>query len=101
MEYFRWTLFNGLTLFIMALTLGMALLRTRLRSRATWPLLYYLIILLFAVAFRYSLNLYWVAAGFAIALLVRFAPRPQAARVAEYSVLAYVFGRCFGLLMMW
>lgn len=102
MESFRFTLFNSLTLFIMALTLAMALVRARAPATANWPLAYYPVILGFAIGFRYSLSLWWVAAGIACAVLVRAAPRTRpAARVAEFGVLAYVFARSVALLLMW
>lgn len=101
MESFRFTLFNNLTMFVMAATLAMVLARARSRTAATWPMFYWLIVVGFALGFKYSLNLYLVAAGVLFALLVRFTRRPQPARMAEFGVMAYVFTRCLGLLLMW
>jgi hypothetical protein len=100
MEYFRFTPFNCITLFVMGLTLAMVVARAR-RSGGNWALAYYAAILAFAIGFPYSLNLFWVAAGLAAGLLIRFRPRNAPVRVAEYGVLAYVFARCVGLILMW
>lgn len=98
----RFTLFNNLTLFIMALTAAMALVRAKAPATANWPLAYYAVISGFALAFRYSLNLWWVAAGIVCALIVRTAPSARrVARAAEFAVLAYVFARSMALLLMW
>jgi hypothetical protein len=102
MEGFRFTLFNSLTLFVMVLTLAMALFRRRARPETAWPLAYYVVIAAFAIAFRYSLSLWCVGAGVVFALLVRFVPEARrAARVAEFGALAYVFARSVALLLMW
>ncbi|HWQ57216.1 MAG TPA: hypothetical protein VN442_26255 [Bryobacteraceae bacterium] len=101
MESFRFTLFNNLTMFVMATTLGMVLARAKTRTAATWPMFYWLIVVGFALAFKYSLSLYLVAAGVLLAMLVRFTRRPQPARIAEFGVLAYVFTRCLELLLLW
>jgi hypothetical protein len=102
MENFRFTLFNTLTLLVMALTVAMAVVRARTRPEAAWPSLYYAAVAAYALAFRYSLNLWLLAAGILAAALLRFAPRVRPyARVAEFAVLAYVFIRSAALLMMW
>ena len=101
MENFRFTLFNGITLFIMAATAGIAAIRIAGRNRSRWPLAYYPVLLGYALGFKYSLNPGWVAAGAALTLMVRAGVQPLAARIAEYAVLAYVFWRALGLLLLW
>lgn len=101
MEGFRFTLFNNLTLFVMAATVGMVAARARAPRKAVWPMAYWVLVLAFAAAFQYSLNMYLVATGILVAALLRYAPRPQPVRIAEFALLAYVFARCVGLLLMW
>ena len=62
MENFRFTLFNGITLFIMAASAGVAALRIARRDRSKWPLAYYPVLLGYALGFKYSLNP-WVVGG--------------------------------------
>ncbi len=101
MEDFRFTLFNGLTLLVMALTIATALARTGARRESNWPLAYYALALVFALGFPYSLNSYVIAAGVVLALLIRFGRPIRAVRLAEYGVLAYVVVRSVALLMLW
>ena len=101
MENFRFTLFNGITLFIMAATLGVAALRAAGRAGSKWPLIYYPVLLAYAVAFPYSVNPLWAAGGLALSLMVRFGVFAAAARLAEFVMLAYVFWRGLALLMLW
>ncbi len=101
MEGFRFTIFNSATLTVMALTVGMALARSRTGPEARWPILYYVPVAAFALAFPYSLNLYWVSGGILAALLVRYLPWQRPARIAELAVLAYIFIRSLGLLLLW
>lgn len=101
MENFRFTLFNGITIFIMAATLGVAALRAAGRAGSKWPLAYYPVLLAYAAGFPYGVNLLWAAAGLALSLMVRFGVFAWAARLAELVVLAYVFLRGLALLMMW
>jgi hypothetical protein len=101
MEFFRFTLFNSLTLVVMAATLGMVVARVRTPPTALWPAGYWVIVAAFALAFKYSLNLYLVLAGILAAVLVRNTARPRIARVLEFGVMAYVFTRALGLLLLW
>jgi hypothetical protein len=101
MEFFRFTLFNSLTLFVMAATLGMVAVRAMAAPAARWPAGYWVLVAAFALAFQYSLNLYLVAVGLLAAVLVRFMSRPMIARVLEFAVMGYVFTRCLGLLLLW
>lgn len=103
--YFRWTLFNGITLFVMALTAAMIYIRFRFPPEKTWPLFYYLAPIGYARAFGGSLNKYWVFAGLVFGLILRFeflgGPVPKVVRAAEIAVLAYVIVRGFQLLLLW
>jgi hypothetical protein len=101
MENFRFTLFNGITLFILALTIAIAIHRIRARKAGNWPLAYYVVALGFAFGFPYSLNLACVFAGLALALAIRLGFLPWAARWAELAIWAYVLARCMALLLMW
>ncbi|MFB3826997.1 MAG: hypothetical protein ACE15B_09515 [Bryobacteraceae bacterium] len=101
MENFRFTLFNGLTLFVMALTVATALARLARRRGSNWPLAYYALLLAFALGFPYSLNPYVIGAGAALALAIRFGRPAAPVRVAEYGVLAYVMARSVALLLLW
>jgi len=100
MENLRFTLFNGLTLLVMALALAVAAARLRGR-KAWWTWLCYAAMLGYALAFKYSLNVYvlLVSAGFALLAPSRLYGR--AARLGEFAVLAYVLVRSVALLLMW
>lgn len=103
--YFHFTLFNVITLFMMAATVVMAIKRFQLRLDTNWPLLYYAILVAYARSFRYSLNDYWLFTGVACALVLRFeflgGIFEKAIRAVELAVLAYVLWRCLGLILGW
>jgi len=101
MASFRFTLFNNLTLFLMALTAGAAVLRLRGRASSSWPLAYYAAALGYTFGFEGGLNPYGVFAGLISSLLVRLGIFPRQARVVELAALAYVLWRCLGLLLLW
>lgn len=101
MESFRFTLFNSITLFIMAATVGVAALRAAGRAGSKWPLAYYPLLLAYALGFPYSVRPLAAAVGLMLSLLVRFGVLALPARLAELLVLAYVFWRGVSLLMMW
>lgn len=101
MENFRFTLFNGITIFIMAATAGVAALRAAGRAGSKWPLVYYPVLLAYALGFPYSVHPLWPAAGLALSLMVRFGVFAFPARMAELVVLAYVFLRGLALVMLW
>jgi hypothetical protein len=97
---FRFTLFNDVTLFIMALTMGALVWRLKGRIDSNWPLVYWAIVLAYALAFHYSLNLYWILAGAALGLIGRFA-RHRLLRCIELPAFVYVWWRALGLLLGW
>ncbi len=97
----RFGLFNGITLFLMAATLGVIALRAAGRNGSKWPLVYYPVLLAYAIGFKYSVNPLWAAAGLALSMMVRFGVLALPARLAEMLVLAYVLWRGLALVMMW
>lgn len=100
MEYFRFTLFNNITLLIMGLTLALAFARWRGIQRSSWPLLYYAVLAAYAVGFDGSLNKWLVAAGLACGILLRFRKIWQI-RFLEVMIIVYVLWRTLGLLLLW
>jgi hypothetical protein len=99
---FRFTLFNSITLFIMALTLAAAFARFRLRPASPWFGVYYLVLAGFWKGFDGSLNSWWLAYGIACAVLLHFSSRALSwARIAECAFFGYVLWRCVGLLLLW
>jgi hypothetical protein len=103
--YFQLTLFNGITLFLGAATLGMLFARWHARSsRSTWFLLYYALVVAYWRTFGGALDWRWVVAGAAFGLALRFEFLGGAAltlvRAADYLFLGYVLWRCFAMLLM-
>ena len=102
--YFRFTLFNSITLFLMVLTGFMAWARFRFRLESTWLLLYYVVVLAYWKGFPYSLNTGWVLTGLAAAALLRFeflGGKPLLlVRAVELVFFGYVLWRCLGLLLL-
>jgi hypothetical protein len=101
---FKFTLFNSVTLFVMALTLWTAYARFRFRLMSNWFALYYLVILGFWLGFEGSLNTWWILAGIAGALVLRSGrargPLCRSARILELAFFAYVLWRSVGLLLL-
>ncbi len=103
--YFRFTLFNTLTLALMALTMVMVWVRLRFSLEKTWPLTYYVLVVAYAEGFPGSLSPYWVFAGVVVGLLLRFEFMGgvvlKGVRAAEFAVFGYVLVRSVQLLLMW
>ena len=103
--YFRFTLFNSITLFIMALTVFMIWARFRFRVESTWFLLFYVVILGYFRGFPGSLNVYWVLLGTACGFLLRFEFLGHGfvagIRGVELIFFGYLLWRCLGLLLLW
>ncbi len=103
--YFRFTLFNTLTLVLMFATMAMAWVRLRFSVEKTWPLIYYLMLIAYSEGFPGSLSSSWVFAGVVLGLLLRFEFMGGAvlkgARVAEFVVFGYVLLRGLQLLLLW
>jgi len=103
--YFRFTMFNDLTLGLMALTIWVAVARFTARTESNWPLAYYALLVAYWKVFEGGLNGYWVLAGVACGLLLRFeflgSIPLKIVRGAELAVFAYVLWRCAGLILLW
>ncbi len=103
--YFRWTLFNSLTLGIMGLTLLMVWIRFRFALEATWPLIYYGFLIAYSETFVGALSPYWIFAGVVAGLLLRFEFMGgfvlKGIRLAELAVFGYVIVRGLQLLLLW
>ncbi|MCL6506217.1 MAG: hypothetical protein K6T59_04250 [Bryobacteraceae bacterium] len=99
----RFTLFNAITLLIVAVTLvtGVALARRKLTPN--WPFAYYLLIVAYWKVFEGALNTLWVFAGLSCAVLLRF--RVPGGRVEQVvwwgalAALAYIFLRGVDLIL--
>ena len=102
--YFRWTLFNGCTLLLMALTIPVAVARLRGVLESNWPLLYYAALLAYWKAFEGGLSTYAVLLGVACGVLLRFeflgGVPLTFVRVLEYFFFAYVLWRGLTLVLM-
>lgn len=97
----RLTVFNSVTLFVMAVTVWMVIARFRYRVESRWFLLYYLLVLAFSRAFEYSLNTWWVCLGVAAGLVLRLAPGWTVVRAIELVFFGYVLWRGAALLLGW
>jgi hypothetical protein len=102
---FRFTLFNSITLLVMAATLWTGFARWRFRVDSNWFALYYFLILGFWFGFDGSLNTAWTMAGVAAAIVLRANPKRatvlNGARVLEAVFFGYVLWRGLGLLLLW
>ncbi len=103
--YFQITLFNIVTLFLMAATLIMAVKRFSLRIDSNLPLTYYGLLLAYWHGNAYTLDNYWVLGGLLCGLLLRFeflgGAVEKLIRSLELSVFAYVTVRCVRLILQW
>lgn len=101
MGHYPFTLFNGITLFILLLTLGLAWGRLRGPLAANWPLLCYVAIAGYTIGFSGGLNRYAVGAGVICALAIRLGFYPARMRLVELVALGYIVWRCVELILMW
>jgi hypothetical protein len=101
MGHYPFSLFNGITVSVLALTLVLVWRRFRGALAANWPLVCYAVIAAYTIGFSGGLNPYWVAAGVACGVAIRLGFHPSLVRWAEAIPLAYVARRCVGLLLMW
>lgn len=103
--YFQITLFNVVTLFLMAATLTMAVKRFSLRVDSNLPLTYYGLLLAYWRGNAFTLDTYWVLGGLLCGLLLRFeflgGAVEKLIRVFELLVFAYVAVRCVRLILQW
>ena len=103
--YFKVTLFNVITLILIGLTVWVIVTRTRGKLESNWPLVYYLLVLVYWKAFEGGLNFYCVYAGLASAVFLRFEFMGGIVltfvRVIEYFFLGYVIVRGLQLIFLW
>jgi hypothetical protein len=103
--YFQITLFNIVTLFLMAATLVVAARRFSASIESNWPLVYYGVLLAYWRGYAYTLDNYWVMGGLLCGLLLRFEFLGGAAekliRVLEVLVFGYVIWHCIKLILRW
>ncbi len=101
--YIRLTFFNGITLLMMALTIGMIVRRLKGRLESNLPLAYYVVLVLYTRYYEGTFNQYWVFAGVVFALFLRFeflARRFEKFMLAaEFTVFAYLLWRGVALVL--
>ena len=100
---FRFTLFNNITLLVMAFTLWTGVTYARNKLDSNWPFLYYLFVLAYWKIFEGSLNTYWIFGGLICVLPLRFellgGRVRDIFRWLEIAALAYIFLRGVDLLV--
>jgi len=101
MPYFQLTLFNSITLFIMALTVLAAVIRFTSGTDTNRVLICDSVLLGYTLAFRYGLNTYVVLASIGCAVLIRFGMFGSALRWVELVLFAAIVWRCIGLILLW
>ena len=103
--YFQVTPFNVITLILLGLTVWVIVARTRGQLESDWPLVYYLLVLVYWKVFEGGLSPYWVYAGLVSAVLLRFEFMGGIVltfvRVIEYIFLGYVIVRGLQLIFLW
>jgi hypothetical protein len=103
--YFQITLFNIVTLFLMATTLVIAAKRLTSGIDTNWPLAYYALLLAYWRGYAYTLDNYWVMGGVICGLLLRFeflgGPAEKLIRALELLAFGYVAWRCVELILQW
>ena len=103
--YFQITLFNIVTLFLMAATLLVAAKRYVANPESNWPLVYYSALTAYWSGYPYTLDTYWVMGGLLCGLLLRFEFLGGAAekliRALELLVFGYVLWHCVKLILRW
>jgi len=103
--YFQITLFNVVTLILIAATVWVAVKRFSARVDSNWPLTYYGALLAYWRGYAYTLDTYWVMGGLLCGLLLRFEFLGGAAekliRALEVLVFGYVCVCCVKLILRW
>jgi|SRR5450755_675924 len=100
MGHYPFTLFNAITVLVLVLALAVAWGRFRAAEAANWPLACYAAIAAYTVGFSGGLNPYWVAAGAACGVAIRFGFQAKRVRWVEAIALGYMAIRCVRLLWM-
>ncbi|MGH9660193.1 MAG: hypothetical protein ACRD96_16710, partial [Bryobacteraceae bacterium] len=97
-------LFNTLTVFVVIMTLITMRLRFSLKMDSSLPILYYLILVVYARAYEGEYNNYMIFAGVVAALFLRFEFLGglflKLFRSAEFVVHLYILGNAFFILMV-
>jgi hypothetical protein len=103
--FFQITLFNVVTLFLMAATLLITVQRFSGRVDSNLPLTYYGLLLVYWRSNAYTLDNYWVLGGLLCGLLLRFeflgGALEKLIRSLELLVFLYVGVRCVKLVLQW
>jgi hypothetical protein len=103
--YFQITLFNIVTLFLMAATLLAAAKRVAAGVDSSWLLAYYGLLVVYWRGYAYTLDNYWVLGGLLCGLVLRFeflgGAVEKLIRVLELLVFCYVIWRCVKLILQW
>jgi hypothetical protein len=101
--YFQITLFNVVTLFLMAVTVLIGAKRLSAAVDTNWPLAYYGLLLAYWRSYSYTMDNYWVLGGVLCGLLLRFeflgGAVEKMIRAIELLVFAYVALRCVQLVL--
>ena len=103
--YFQITLFNVVTLFLMAATLVITAKRLTASSDTNWPLAYYGLLLTYWRGYMYTLDNYWVIGGVLCGLVLRFeflgGTIEKIIRALELLVFGYIAWSCVRLILQW
>ena len=103
--YFQITLFNIVTLFLMAATLLAAAKRVAAGVDSNWLLAYYGLLISYWRGYAYTLDNYWVLGGLLCGLVLRFeflgGAVEKLIRTLELLVFSYVVWRCVKLILQW
>jgi hypothetical protein len=103
--YFQITLFNVVTLFLIAATLVVTVKRLTASSDCNWPLAYYGLLLTYWRGYMYTLDNYWVIGGVVCGLVLRFeflgGAIEKIIRALELLVFGYVVWSGVRLVLRW
>lgn len=99
------TTFNVITFILLVLTGWVIWARFTRGLDSSWPLIYYLGVVIYSKVFSGSLDPMWVYTGVIAALFLRFEFMGgfilKAIRVVDLVALGYIVWRAVSLLMMW
>jgi len=91
-----------LTIILAGMTIWLAVVRGRLRMENNWPLIYYLLLVLYQKRYPDNIAPIGVYIGVVNALFLRFefvgGIMVKILRAIEIMVLAYVLWRCLGVI---
>ena len=99
------SVFNVLTLILMALTIWLGVSRFTAGLDSNWAMVYYVLLVAHLKAFDGGLNPYWVYVGVVAGLLLRFEFMGGAVLKVvwgmELAAMTYYVWRFVSLIMMW